>query len=326
MTYAFVDKARTEHTVVLLCRLLEVSHSGYYAWRRRGPSRRSLNDQLLLARIKDIHRQCRQNYGALKTWRVLQLRGEAGGKHRIARLRREHGNEARRKRRFRNAVRHEFTLPPAENLLQRRFHDVPEPNKVWVGDITYVATRRGWLYLAVLLDLYSRLVVGWAMGKRITRDLPLAALEMAVAHRKPDAGLLHHTDRGSQYASYQYRQRLDRLGFDASMSRKGNAWDNAVAESFFSNLKNELIHHQTFDNQDQARTEIFKYIERFYNRERAHAALNYMSPVEFQHKSVALYNLSVETGLAHHVPAMRELLGYGDGVTGYFLPVMLSGR
>lgn len=283
-----METVRTEHRVVLLCRTLGVSRSGYYDWRRRGPGRRARDDQRLLAIIKEVHRQSRQSYGALKTWRVLRLQGEAGGKHRIARLRRDHGIEARRKRRFRNAVHHQFSLPAAENLLQRRFHGIPAPNRVWVGDITYVPTRRGWLHLAVLLDLYSRLVVGWAMSRRMTRELPLAALEMAVEQRNPQKGLLHHTDQGSQYTALQYRHRLNQLGFTASMSRKGNAWDNAVAESFFSNLKNELTHHRNFDNPSQAKSEIFNYIEIFYNRQRAHAALNYISPSEFEKRALSL--------------------------------------
>lgn len=290
MKYAFIKFSLANHSVVRLCRVLEVSRSGYYGWLRRGPTRRERDNQQLLVHIKDVHQHSRQCYGALKTWRVLRARGVAGGKHRIARLRRQHGIEARRKRRFRNAVKHDQSLPAADNLLQRRFHNITHPNKVWVGDMTYVPTRSGWLYLAVLLDLHSRRVIGWAMATRMTKALPLAALEMAVKHRQPGKGLLHHTDQGSQYTAHQYRQRLEQLGMTASMSRKGNAWDNAVAESFFSNLKNELTHHRRFANPTQARSEIFDYIEVFYNRQRAHASLEYMSPVDYEKTAMVLNN------------------------------------
>jgi putative transposase len=213
-----------------------------------------------------------------------RLGGISGGKYRIARLRRQHGIEARRKRRFRNTVIRQAILPPSANLLQRQF-GVAAANRVWVADITYVPTRAGWLYLAVLIDLYSRLVMGWAMDSRVTQALTLEALEMAVEHRRPGPGLLHHSDQGSQYTARQYRKRLEALGITASMSRKGNPRDNAVAESFFSSLKNELTHHRSFINQTQARSEIFDYIEIFYSRQRAHATLNYISPAEYEETS-----------------------------------------
>lgn len=263
---------------------MAVSRSGYYGWRDRGESRRAADDERLLGHIRGLHARSRQAYGALKTWRVLRAQGVAGGKHRIARVRRQHGIEARRKRRFRNAVTHQPSLPPAPELLQRRFR-VAAPNQVWVGDITYVPTRAGWLYLAVLLDLHSRRVVGWAMANRITKELTGSALDMALEQRRPGPGLLHHSDQGSQYTAKDYRERLQDLKITASMSRKGNAWDNAVAESFFSTLKNELTHHRSFVNQAQARSEIFDYIEIFYNRQRAHATLRYMSPVEYEERS-----------------------------------------
>ena len=243
-----------------------------------------MDDRRLLSHIQEIHHKSRRAYGALKTWRVLALQGIAGGKHRIARLRHQHGIEAQRKRRFRNAVPHQLSLPPAENLLERRFR-VAVANRVWAGDITYVPTRSGWLYLAVLLDLHSRRVVSWAMATRITQGLSLAALEMAVEQRRPTKGLMHHSDQGSQYTAKDYRDRLRALGITVSMSRKGNPHDNAVVESFFSNLKNELTHQRRFENQDQARSEIFNYIEIFYNRQRAHATLQYISPVTYEEQS-----------------------------------------
>jgi transposase InsO family protein len=282
--YAFIAGEAVNHSIVLLCRVLAVSRSGYYGWRCRAEGLRASDDRRLLGHIRQLHKQSRQSYGALKTWQVLRREGIAGGKHRIARLRRRHGIEARRKRRFRNAVHHQMSTPPAENLLQRRFA-VSAPNRVWAADITYVPTRAGWLYLAVLLDLHSRRVVGWAMANRITQDLSLAALEMAIKQRRAGPGLMHHSDQGSQYTAKDYRDRLEAAKFIASMSRKGNPYDNAVVESFFSSLKNELTHHRSFSNQNQARSEIFDYIEIFYNRQRAHATLEYISPVAYEERS-----------------------------------------
>ncbi len=284
MKYAFIHRHAGRFPVTRQCAALGVSRGGYYAWRGRGPSRRAIDDERLLREIRAVHLRSREAYGAFKTWKVLNRAGIACGKHRVARLRREAGIEARRKRRFRVTIEHRQTAAPAPNLLQRRFA-VAVPDRVWVGDITYIATRAGWLYLAVLLDLHSRKVVGWAMAARMTQGLAASALEMAVEHRRPGAGLLHHTDQGSQYAATQYRERLAQLGFVASMSRKGDCWDNAVAESFFGNLKNELTHHRDFHTREQARSEIFDYIEIFYNRQRAHATLQYMSPLDYESRS-----------------------------------------
>ena len=288
MKYAFIKHQAKQHSVVRLCRVLRVSRSGYYNWRRqdaaRPMNRRAVDDWRLLGHIRDLHRQSRRAYGALKTWRVLKSRGIAGGKHRIARLRRQYGIEAQRKRRFRNAVTHDLSLPPAPNLLRGCFN-VAKPDRVWASDITYVPTRAGWLYLAVVIDLHSRRIVGWAMAKRITQALTRAALDMAIEQRRPRPGLLHHSDQGSQYTAKDYRDRLTALGITASMSRKGKPRDNAVVESFFSSLKNELTHHRSFRNQEQARSEIFDYIEIFYNRKRAHASLQYTSPVAYEQLS-----------------------------------------
>jgi transposase InsO family protein len=214
---------------------------------------------------------------------VLKADGIECGKHRVARLRRHHGIETKRKRRFRITERHQLAAP-APNLLQRRFA-VTAPNRVWVGDITYIPTRAGWLYLAILLDLYSRKIVGWAMSNRPTQEIVLSALTMAIDHRRPAKGLLHHTDQGVQYSATRYQTKLAELGITASMSRKGNAWDNAVAESFFSNLKNELVYHRDFKTREQARSEIFDYIEIFYNRQRVHSTLQYVSPTVYESQS-----------------------------------------
>lgn len=296
MKYAFIDRHAGRFRIARQCAALGVSRSGYYDWRGRGPSRRAAEDERLLREIRAAHEGSREAYGAFKTWKALNAAGVACGKHRVARLRRENGIEARRKRRFRVTIEHRQTAAPAPNLLQRNFA-VGAPNRVWAGDITYITTRAGWLYLAVLLDLHSRRVVGWAMGNRLTWSLAAEALEMAVAQRQPAAGLLHHSDQGSQYAARQYRKRLAELGFTASMSRKANAWDNAVVESFFSSLKNELTHNRTFQTREQARSEIFDYIEIFYNRQRAHATLQFMSPNDFEKLSNgALLNRPENTG------------------------------
>ena len=219
----------------------------------------------------------------MKLWHALTTAGIVCGRHRVARLRRLAGLEARRTRRFRVMVEHHHLLPPAPNLLQQRFITTAL-NKVWVGDLTAVPTRTGWLYLAVLLDLYSRRVVGWAMSAKPDQRVALEALTMAVMQRRVRPGLIHHSDQGAQYSSLAYRQRLTTLGMTPSMSRKGNCYDNAVAESFFSTLKNELIHHRTYQGRDEASREIFAFIEGFYNRQRLHQSLAYLSPLEFERR------------------------------------------
>lgn len=281
MKYAFIRELAREHGVSRLCSALGVSRSGYYEWLDRKPSARARDDARLLARIEEVHREAHESYGALRTWRALRRSGEKCGRHRVARLRRAAGIEARRKRRFRQTVERHVVAPPAPNLLQRRF-EAPASDRVWVGDTTAIATRAGWLFLAVLIDLFSRRVVGWAMGERQTLELSLAALRMAIEQRKPRPGLVHHTDQGAIYASPVYREVLERRGLRASMSRKGNAWDNAVAESFFSSLKNELVHHCRFVDQAEARGAVFAWIEGFYNRRRIHSTLDFVSPSDYE--------------------------------------------
>jgi transposase InsO family protein len=238
---------------------------------------------VLLDRIRALHAEAREAYGAIKTWRVLTQRGVVCGRHRVARLRRAHGIEARRMRRFRLAYAARNSALLAPNRLGRQFR-VLAPNRVWAGDITFISTRRGWLYLAVVLDLYSRRVVGWAMSPRRDAQLVLDALTMALAHRRPAPGLIHHSDQGGQYTSGLYQARLHAAGLVPSLSHKGNCYDNAVVESFFSTVKNEWTFHQTFHDRDQARTALFDYIELFYNRQRSHATLNYCSPVTYEER------------------------------------------
>lgn len=281
MRYGFIAGYGGAAAVSRLCRMLAVSRAGYYAWCGRGESPRRQGDRALLGEIARVHAASRQAYGAKKTWLELNAQGVLCGKHRVARLRRQAGIEARRTRRFRVIVEHHHTAPAAPNRVQRRFR-VGRANAVWVGDMTHIRTRAGFLHLAVLLDLYSRRVVGWAMGERPTLTVASAALTMALLARRPARGLIHHTDQGPLYAAHAYRAQLRAHCIAPSMSGKGNAYDNAVAESFFGNLKNELVHHCDFLNREQARAAIFDYIEIFYNRQRRHQTLGYVSPMQFE--------------------------------------------
>jgi transposase InsO family protein len=279
--YAFIHAHQLQFRVVRMCRVLAVSRSGFYAWCGRPDSARARANQQLVAHMVRLHQQTREAYGAVKLWRALQAGGVACGRHRVARLRQLHGLQTRRIRRFRITTHSRHAPPPAPNHLQQRFQ-ADQPNQIWAGDITFIATRRGWVYLAVLLDLYSRRVVGWAMSTRLTEDLVAHALTMALHRRRPAPGLIHHSDQGCQYASGAYQQRLAQAGMTCSMSRKGNCYDNAVAESFFSTLKNELIHHRDYHTREEAHTEIFEFIEIFYNRQRHHQTLGYRSPVQYE--------------------------------------------
>jgi transposase InsO family protein len=279
--YAFIKHHDNEFRVVRMCSVLQVSRSGYYHWVDRPESRRAREDRELLVHIRRVHLQSRRAYGAVKTWEELRDQGIACGKHRVARLRKHDGIEAQRKRRFRLTVENRHTTPPAPNLVQRQF-TVAKPNRIWVGDMTFIRTRGGFLYLAVLLDLFSRNVVGWSMHDRPNLEVTLRALDMALAHRRPAPGLVHHTDQAPLYSAYEYRDRMQTPGLVASMSRRGNCYDNAVAESFFSTLKNELVHHCDFASREAARAAIFDYIEVFYNRQRKHQTLGYLSPVQFE--------------------------------------------
>lgn len=281
MRYAFIEEHHGRFRTAALCRLLKVSRSGFYDWQTRAPSARAHADVRLLAEIQRIHREHRETCGALKTWRLLNRQGIFCGKHRVARLRQQAGIEAKRKRRFRRITEHHHTTPPAPDLIQRQFR-VHAPNRAWVGDMTFVRTREGWLYLAVLLDLFSRRVIGWSMGAQPNQALASSALEMALQQRRPPPGLVHHTDQGSVYAARAYRERLEVAHALPSMGGKKSAYDNAVAESFFSNLKNELVHHCDFRQRDHARAAIFDYIELYYNRQRLHQTLGYRTPEEVE--------------------------------------------
>jgi putative transposase len=279
--YGFIKRHEPEFSIMRMCKVMQVSRSGYYAWRDSPEGPKVAQDRALLTQIHHVHVLSRQAYGAKKTWLELNARGVVCGKHRVARLRKRAGIEARRKRRFRLTVESHATAPAAPNLLQQQFQ-AARPNRIWVGDMTYIRTRAGFLYLAVLLDLYARRVVGWSMSGKPDLALVLGALNMALEQRQPDRGLIHHTDQGPIYAARVYRETMRSHGMQPSMSGKGNAYDNAVAESFFSNLKNELVHHCDFHSHDAARAAIFDYIEVFYNRQRLHQTLGYVSPMQFE--------------------------------------------
>lgn len=281
MRYRFIEDHKDAYRVRSLCAALGVSRSGYYEWRDRQPSRRAEENRRLLQRIREVHRASRENYGAYKTWKVLRAEGESCGENRVARLRQAHGIVAKRMVLFRRAHANRNSAPPAPNLLDRDF-TAARPNRVWVTDVTFVPTRRGWLYVAVMTDLFSRRVVGWSMGSRLDQQLVIDALRMALEQRRPEPGLIHHSDQGQVYAGTAYRAMLRAHGIIQSMSRRGNCLDNAVAESFFSNLKNELVHHTLYEDRDQARAAIFDYMELFYNRQRLHESLGYISPVHFE--------------------------------------------
>jgi len=272
---------RTEFPLIMMCRLFGVSRSGYYAWLDRPESRRAQETRALTGRIRVVHAQSREMYGAPRVWRQLRAQGHLCGKNRVARLMRENGIRAKGRRRYRATTDSRHALPVAPNLLERHF----EPgcaDRVWASDITYIRTQEGWLYLAPVMDLHSRRIVGWSMGSELDHSLAVKALQMAIANRRPRRGLIHHSDRGVQYACGEYQRLLRAHGIRSSMCRKGDCWDNAPMESFFATLKTELVRHRSYRTRGEARREIFEYIEGFYNRRRMHSSLGYVSPAEFE--------------------------------------------
>jgi transposase InsO family protein len=279
--FAFIEAEKAQFPVTTLCKMLEVRTSGFYAWRTRGESRRRRADRRLAVEVRAAFGDNHGRYGSPRLYRALRANGVDVGRHRVARLMREQNLRARRRRRFCATTDSRHTQPTAPNLLGRDFA-APAPNRVWAGDVTYVPTREGWLFLAVLLDLYSRRVVGWAMSNRNDEELTLAALRMALEHRAPAPGLIHHSDRGTTYASCEYQAELARHGLVASMSRKGDCWDNAVVESFFSTLDTECGTGEPFTSRLSARRAVAEYILGFYNPTRLHSYLDYRSPMEFE--------------------------------------------
>lgn len=281
MKYAFIDQHRHELPVTLMCRELAISRARFYAQKKEPASMHSRIDLTLRQHIVRITAMHRWAPGALKTWRLLNAEGIRCGKHRVARLRRLEGIHSSRTKKYRVMQAKDRSQPPAPDLVKRAFQ-VNAPNRVWVGDMTCIRTREGWLHLAIVLDLFARRVVGWATATTQVVALPTAAMKMAIAQRKPPTGLIFHSDQGSAYGAASYRELLAEHGVMSSMSRKGNCHDNAVAESFFSNLKNEAMHERYFATRDEAKAVISDYIEVYYNRMRIHQTLGYQTPAQVE--------------------------------------------
>lgn len=279
--YELIHAERASFPIAFSCRVLGVPRSGYYRWRSGKPTKRAQADEALAVEVKKIHRKHKGRYGSPRIHRDLREDGRRVGRKRVARVMREHGLRGYVPRRFRRTTdsRHDFRIAP--NLLERDF-ETSAPNRAWVGDITYVPARDGWLYLAVLLDLFSRRIVGWAMSDRIDTELALSALEMAVKQREPAPGLIHHTDRDGRYASHEYQAALRRHGMLTSMSRKADCWDNAVAESVFATLEKELLRDQPLKSRADTRADIADYIENYYNVRRRHSYLDYATPLAYE--------------------------------------------
>jgi len=282
MKYRFIGNHRQNHPVGQQCNVLGVSRSGYYAWRERQKKQKQDDSRrALIEHIRRIHKKSRRTYGSPRVHAELRAEGVICNHKRVARLMRLEGIQGRRKRRKVVTTDSRHAYPVAPNLLNREF-EAEAPNEKWVADITYIPTREGWLYLAVVMDLYARKIVGWSMSHQITADLVEDALRMALYERQPDPGLLHHSDRGSQYASEQIRHILANNQIEVSMSRNGNCYDNAVMESFFSTLKCEQVHHQDYKTRMEASRDIFEYIAGFYNTVRRHSTLGFLSPNQFE--------------------------------------------
>lgn len=283
MRFVFIQAHARIWRVTTMCRVLEVSRAGYYAWRARPLCDRVKDDRVLTEKIREIQRQVKQRYGSPRTWKELRALGFRCGENRVARVMRRAGIRAKSARKFRVTTQSEHAQPIAPNVLDRQFavETHPQPDRTWVADITYIPTREGWLYLAVILDLATRRVVGWALRTRLEQELAVAALRMALLHRGARGGL-HHSDRGVQYASGAYQRLLKDAGFTTSMSRVGDCWDNAVVESFFATLTKELLIDGVFDTRAHASRELFEFIEIWYNRQRRHSSLGYRSPVEYE--------------------------------------------
>ena len=288
MRYLCIDRRRNQYPVRMMCRVLKVSRSGYYAWRIRPESERSKTDRQLTRVLRRLHTESKGVYGSPKLTADLRDEGYRHGQNKVARLMRLAGLRGCPKRRFRVTTKRDPSHPVAENLLHQDF-TAEAPNQRWASDITYLSTRQGWLYLAVVMDLYSRRIVGWSMSREISRHLVMDALTMAIGSRRPEGGLIHHSDRGSQYTSDDFRDQLDKHEIQCSMSGRGNCYDNAVVESFFGLLKRERVNRVRYRTRDEAQSDVFDYIECFYNRKRRHGYLGNISPVAFEKKTCSLY-------------------------------------
>lgn len=283
MKYRFIAQQQRQYSVGRMCVMLQISRSGYYVWKKRQPSQREQNNRALIDHIRRIYKLSRKTYGSPRVYAQLKKQGYPCNKKRVARLMRQEGLQGQRKYRKVMTTHSKHNFPVAPNVLNREFQ-AEKPNQKWVADITYIPTQEGWLYVAGVLDLFSRKIVGWDMASQMDATLVENALRMALYQRQPGTGLLHHSDRGSQYAGHQIRNILAANRVQVSMSGKGNCYDNAVMESFWGTLKNEWVHHQKYQTRSQARTDIFSYIEGFYNTVRLHSTLGYLSPAEFEAK------------------------------------------
>jgi transposase InsO family protein len=288
MKYACIDRRRDGYPVCLMCRLLRVSASGYYAWRVRPESTRLKSDRELMGEIRRVHQDSKGVYGSPRVHAELVSKGICVGRHKVARLMRLARLRGCPKRRFRVTTQRDPSHPVAKNLLKQNF-STDAPNQRWAADITYIPTREGWLYLAVVMDLYSRRIVGWSMSRWMSRRLVLAALRMAINARQPEGALIHHSDRGGQYTSDDFRDELAKHGIDCSMSASGNCYDNACVESFFALLKRERVNRVRYRTRDEARADVFDYIEVFYNRKRRHGYLGNISPDDFEQQSTGSF-------------------------------------
>lgn len=281
MRYGFISAEKANYPLTLLCRVMKVASSGYYAWLGAGKTKREQENEKLIPLVREISRESDRTYGERRIAQALSARGIPCGRVRAATLMRLAGVSVKRKKKFKVTTDSKHNLPVAPNLLNRDF-EVAEPNRVWISDITYVWTCEGWLYLAAVLDLFSRQVVGWAMSKRMTKELVMDAFKMAFWRRRPESGFVYHTDRGSQYCSYEFQKLLRDSGGISSMSRKGDCWDNAVAESFFGTLKTERVSWRSYQTREEAKRDIVDYLEMFYNSKRLHSYLGYVSPRQFE--------------------------------------------
>jgi transposase InsO family protein len=282
--FSFIEQHKNVWPVSRMCDTLSVSPQGFYAWRARPTSEQQQRRDTLLVEIRAVHAEAKQRYGSPRIHAQLKAQGVACCVNTVAKLMHDNDIRAKTARKFRNTTDSNHRLPVADNVLDRQF-DPKSPNQVWLGDITYIPTREGWLYLAAIEDLYSRMVVGWSMADTMTSRLVVDALELAVARRLPGVGLLAHSDRGSQYASDHYQRLLRQHGIECSMSGVGQCWDNAPMESFFASLKKELVHHEDYQTRTEARVSLFEFIEVFYNNQRLHSSLGYVSPTTYEQRA-----------------------------------------
>lgn len=297
MKYLFIDNHRSAFRVEKMCLVLGVSRSGYYGWRKRGVSKREQSNRWLLVKIKESHKGSHETYGSPRITVDLRAKGAICNKKRVARLMKVNGIAAKTKRRFKITTNSKHNHLAAPNLVNQEFV-AEKPNQLWTSDITYLWTIEGWLYLSVVLDVFNRQIVGWAMSKRLTQELVIASLKQALNHSAfcGTQDMIFHSDQGSQYTSDKFRKLLDSHAILASNSGKGNCYDNAITESFFHTLKTELVYFENYQTRKEAKLSVFEYIEIFYNRQRRHSSLDYKSPVDFLNESNYINNVSVKTG------------------------------